>query len=72
MMAATLTPPPNVRVLSRDSLFLGEGFRDFSGASYDVAPDGRNFLMLRTDVQHVQLVIALGWASAVSARRLDR
>ena len=72
IMAARLAPPPNVRVLARDSLFVGGGFGDFSGATYDVAPDGGSFLMLRTDQQHVQLVIALDWASAVSARRLGR
>jgi Tol biopolymer transport system component/tRNA A-37 threonylcarbamoyl transferase component Bud32 len=68
MMVATLSPLPNVRVLARDSLFLGEGFGDYSGASYDVAADGRGFLMLRTDEEHVRLVIALDWASGVGAR----
>jgi eukaryotic-like serine/threonine-protein kinase len=68
MMVATLSAPPNVRVVARDSLFLGDGFGDFSGASYDVAADGKRFLMLRPDEEHVQLVVALDWAAGVSAR----
>jgi serine/threonine-protein kinase len=68
MMVATLALAPDMRVLSRDSLFLGDGFGAFDGATYDVAPDGKRFLMLQTDARNVQLVIALGWASALRAR----
>jgi serine/threonine-protein kinase len=52
MMVATLTPPPNVRVVARDSLFLaGDSFGDFSAATYDAGVDGKNLLMLRTDAR---------------------
>jgi len=69
MMVATLTPPPNVRVQSRDSLFTAETFADFfAGAGYDVSPDGKSFLMLRTDDRHIQLVIALNWANSIAAK----
>ena len=68
MMSATLTPPPNVRVLARDSLFVGDGFGDLSSATYDVAPDDKRFLMLRMDDRRVQLVVALHWAAGVAAR----
>ena len=70
MMVATLTPPPNVRVQSRDSLFTVEGFADFfAGAGYDVSADGKSLLMLRTDDRHIQLVIALNWANSIAAKQ---
>ena len=72
MMVATLSPAPNVRVLSRDSLSVAPPLYNLSGATYDVAADGRTFLMLRTDDRNVQLVIALDWATqalADAARR---
>jgi eukaryotic-like serine/threonine-protein kinase len=68
MMAATLTPPPDVRVTARDSLFAWQGFSTFDAANYDVAPDGKHFLMLQTDARNVQLVIALGWTSSARQR----
>jgi Tol biopolymer transport system component len=69
MMAAKLAPSPELRVIARDSLFTWNGFTSsFDGATYDVAPDGKHFLMLQTNVQSVQLVIALGWASAARQR----
>ena len=67
LMVASLAPAPGMRVVSRDSLFTGEGFGDFSGATYDVAPDGKRFLMLQADARAVQLVIALGWTSVLKA-----
>ena len=72
MMVATMAPPPGMRVLSRDSLFTGDGFGNFDGATYDVAPDGKHFLMVQTDARNVQLVIALGWASTLRARMAGR
>jgi eukaryotic-like serine/threonine-protein kinase len=69
MMAATLAPLPDVRVTSRDSLFVWEGFRgSFDGATYDVAADGKHFLTLQANPRSVQLVIALGWASSARQR----
>ena len=72
MMVATIAPPPGMRVLSRDSLFTGDGFGASDGATYDVAPDGKHFLMVQTDVRNVQLVIALSWASTLRARMVGR
>jgi serine/threonine-protein kinase len=72
MMAATLSPSPNVRVLARDSLFVGQWFGEFSGASYDVAADGRRFLMLQTGDAQVPLVIALDWAAQAIAAAAGR
>ena len=71
MMVATLSPPPNVRVLSRDSLFAAQPLRNLSGAMYDVAADGR-VLTLRADDRNVQLVIALGWAAQALAEGARR
>jgi serine/threonine-protein kinase len=68
MMVATLAPPPDVRVTARDSVFAWQGFSTFDAANYDVAPDGKHFLMLQTDARNVQLVIALGWASSARQR----
>jgi hypothetical protein len=68
MMVATLAPPPDVRVTARDSLFAWQGFSTFDAANFDVAPDGKHFLMLQTDARNVQLVIALGWTSSARQR----
>jgi hypothetical protein len=72
MMVATLSPPPNVRVLARDSLFATQPSETLSGATYDVAADGRTFLTLRADDRNVQLVIALGWAAQALAEGARR
>jgi Tol biopolymer transport system component len=69
LMTANISPPPAVRVLSRDSLFMGDGFGDFTSATYDVAPAGDNFLMLHTEDRGVQLVVALNW---INRRRLEQ
>ena len=71
MMVATLSPPPNVRVLARDSLFATQTVGTLSGATYDVAADGR-ILTLRADDRNVQLVIALGWAAQALAEGARR
>jgi dipeptidyl aminopeptidase/acylaminoacyl peptidase len=68
LMVATLSTSPTTRVVSRDSLFVWDGFGDFSGATFDVAPGGKQFLMLQADARSVQLVIALHWASTLRAR----
>jgi hypothetical protein len=72
MMVATLSPPPNVRVLSRDSLFVVPPPNSLSGATYDVAADGRTFLMLGTGDRNVELVIALDWAAQALAEAARR
>jgi len=72
MMVATLSPPPNVRVISRDSLFAAQPVRTLSGATYDVAGHGPTFLTLRTDDRNVQLVIALDWAAQALAEAARR
>jgi len=68
LMVATLSTSPTPRVVSRDALFVWDGFGDFSGATFDVAPGGKQFLMLQADARSVQLVIALHWASTLRAR----
>jgi eukaryotic-like serine/threonine-protein kinase len=73
MMVATLTPPPNAHVVSRDSLFLTEGeVSDYSPAQYDAAVDGKSLLMRRTDQQHVRLVVALRWGSMLREKLTAR
>ena len=68
LIGATLSPEPNVSVVSRDSLFTGPFFATmFSQASYDVARDGR-VLMIRPNDDHLQLVVTLNWAAQLAAR----
>lgn len=68
MMVATLSPMPNVQVVVRDSLFPAASLGDFAGTRYDVAADGRSFLMVSTVEEHIRLVIALDRATGVGAR----
>jgi len=68
IVAARVTIAPAFAVLERRTLFTGP--YDIAGphANYDVAPDGRQLLMLRSNEGTSEGVLVLNWAAEVRAR----
>jgi hypothetical protein len=60
-MAATIRSAPALAVLARDTLFEGPYPTDPWHPNYDVAPDGRSFIMLRPVEEHRRLIMVLNW-----------
>jgi hypothetical protein len=60
-MAATIRSAPALAVLARDTLFEGPYPTDPWHPNYDVAPDGRSFVMLRPVEEHRRLVMVVNW-----------
>ncbi|MEO8453420.1 MAG: hypothetical protein ABI647_26795, partial [Gemmatimonadota bacterium] len=56
MMAATIVQKPVLSVGSRETLFEGEYEREF-----DVSPDGRRFLMVKSESSGIGLVVIPNW-----------
>jgi Tol biopolymer transport system component len=66
LTAATLGTERDLRVLSRDKLFAADVSAGSIHANFDVARDGRHFLMLRSSGSGVDLAVTLNWlATAV-------
>jgi dipeptidyl aminopeptidase/acylaminoacyl peptidase len=66
LTAATLGTEQDLRVLSRDKLFAADVTAGGIHANFDVARDGRHFLMLRSSGSGVDLAVTLNWlATAV-------
>jgi len=68
MIVATVTTSPTFTVTSRKLLFTSE-FSDLPGhASYDVAPDGKTFLMLKPSISGDKVIVADNWRAELHAR----
>jgi hypothetical protein len=61
LMAARIAPVPALAVLSRDTLFEGPYPTDPWHPNYDVAPDGKSFVMLRPVEEHRRLIMVVNW-----------
>jgi Tol biopolymer transport system component len=61
LMAATIRSAPALAVLARDTLFDGPYPTDPWHPNYDVAPDGRSFIMLRPVEEHRRLIMVVNW-----------
>ena len=59
LMAAAITTSPALAVTARDSIFAGPYATDVYHPNYDVAADGRTFVMIRPveDGRHVVMVV---------------
>ena len=68
MIAATVTTAPGFTVTARDTLFEDIFETDPFHANYDVAPDGKHFLMLAPVDNSQQTVVVLNWKRHVKAR----
>jgi eukaryotic-like serine/threonine-protein kinase len=69
LVAASVVTSPSFSVTARDILFEGDYRTGFRHASYDVAPDGKSFVMLRrVGGNSEQIVVLHNWAAELQAR----
>jgi hypothetical protein len=68
IVMATLEPEPSVRVLDRTTLLDGGYFLNTGHANFDVSPDGKELLLLKTVASDAELVVASNWREQVRAR----
>jgi serine/threonine-protein kinase len=67
IVAATLTFTPAFGITSRRTLFDGNFNFDDSHASFDISPDGRNFLIPRSNSADARLILVHDWREELSA-----
>jgi hypothetical protein len=73
MVAASVAPNPTFSVSKRDVLFEGDYINAVAHASFDVAPDGKSFLMLRpVDAGGEQIVVIPNWAAELRAQTVKK
>jgi serine/threonine-protein kinase len=68
VLEATIATTPSLRVTGRRVLFSGPYASDVFHPNYDVAPDGKSFLMVRPVDQSRGLVMVVNWASELRRR----
>ncbi len=68
VVEATIATAPSLRVTGRRVLFTGPYGTDVFHPNYDVAPDGRSFLMVRPVDQSRGLVMVINWARELRRR----
>ena len=64
---ASLTSPA-LAVVARDTLFAGPYTTDLWHPNYDVAPDGKGFVMVRPVEQDRQLIMVVNWGEELRQR----
>jgi hypothetical protein len=67
-MAATISTSPSLAVTARASLFEGPYATDVYHANYDVAPDGRSFVMIRPVEENRHVVMVVNWIEELRRR----
>ncbi len=68
LMAATIARAPVLAVVNRDTLFEGHYPTDPWHPNYDVTPDGRHFVMLRSVEENRDLVVVVNWVEELRRR----
>jgi serine/threonine-protein kinase len=68
IVQATLVTTPTLRVVERRVLFSGPYATDIFHPDYDVAPDGKSFLMVKPVDQSRGMVIVVNWAAELRRR----
>jgi hypothetical protein len=68
MMVARLGLTPELTVVGRDVLFADPFFRIAVNTSYDVAPDGQHFVMVRAPDVQSAVHIVFGWLDDLRTR----
>ena len=68
LMAATITTSPAAAVSARQALFEGPFATDPYHPNYDVAPDGKSFVMVRQTEESRRMVIVVNWTAEVRKR----
>ncbi|HSE45661.1 MAG TPA: hypothetical protein VLA89_10085, partial [Gemmatimonadales bacterium] len=68
VMAAAVSRTPSLAVTSRETLFEGPYMTDQWHPNYDVAPDGKSFIMLQPVEENRQLVMVVNWVKELRQR----
>jgi eukaryotic-like serine/threonine-protein kinase len=68
LLAARVVTSPSFAVLGRDTLFDAPYTSDLFHANYDVAPDGKSFVMIRPVEQERQLIMVVNWIEELRQR----
>jgi serine/threonine-protein kinase len=68
LVAVTVTTAPSFGVASRQVLFEGDFVSTGPHPSYDVSPDGTQFLMLKPTGDEPQIVVVHDWLAELRAR----
>ena len=72
MMVAHVTSSPQFSVTKRETAFEGAYIISTPHANYDVAPDGKSFVMIAPATGGTQMVMVLDWFDEVRARIAGR
>jgi dipeptidyl aminopeptidase/acylaminoacyl peptidase len=68
LMAATVIATPALAIIGRDTLFTGRFTTSSWHPNYDVAPDGKSFVMLRPVEDDRQLIMVVNWIEELRRR----
>jgi eukaryotic-like serine/threonine-protein kinase len=68
MFTAGVRTAPNFAVDSRRKLFEGAFDFEWDFADYDVTPDGKRFLMVRTTLDDIDILVTTNWRDALRRR----
>ena len=68
LMSARIVTSPSLAVTARDTLFEGPYMTDPWHPNYDVAPDGKSFVMVRPVAQDRQLIMVMNWIEELRQR----
>jgi len=68
LLAARVVTSPSFAVTARDTLFEGPFTTDPFHPNYDVAPDGKSFVMVRPVEQDRQLIMVVNWIEELRQR----
>ena len=72
LLVATIATQPTLAVTARESLFEGPFVTDTYHPDYDVAPDGKSFVMIRPVDEGRQVVMVVNWGEELRRRRGGR
>ena len=67
-LAATLTTTPSLAIVRRESLFKGDYPVTTGHANYDIAPDGKRLLLVRSVPDSVHAIVVHNWSTEVRAK----
>jgi serine/threonine-protein kinase len=68
VMAATVASTPSFTISDRRNLFDGPFLFDGGQANYDIAPDGKHFLMLQSFDRQAETIMIYGWGNELRRR----
>ncbi len=67
IIAATLLLKPSFEVVERQTLFDGNFEFSMSHASFDISPDGKEFLLPRSQSADARMIVMYDWRDELAA-----